>query len=246
MKTVPLKAVRRSGGGKQQAKKIRAAGGIPAVVYGSGMKSLSIQVGQDDFDRAIHTKAGENVIIRLEVTGDGKGLEKTVVIKEVQHHPATDAIRHVDFNAISLTEKIKVNVPFQVIGQSAGVKEGGILDVVHHEIEVECFPTDIPERLSADISTLPIGGAIHIRELSFPKGVVTTLAPDEVVVTVHAPKVEEALAVEEAPAEPEVIGKEKKEEVVTEGPQAEPAAPKTGAKESKGPKEGKEGKEAKL
>ena len=211
MKTVPLKALQREGLGKQEVKKIRNAKLIPAVVYGSNVKPTPLQIQADDFSKVIHTKARENVIIQLTVSGS-KHFEKTVVIKEIQHNPVTDAIQHVDFNAISLTERIKVKVPLHVRGESPGVKEGGVLDVVHHEIEVECLPTDIPERLETDISNLKIGDTIHIKELKFPAGVVSQLSADEVVLAIHAPKAEEVAAVEEAPAQPEVISKEKKEE----------------------------------
>lgn len=223
MKTVPLKAKERKGLGKQAVKKIRAEQHIPAVVYGTEIKPTSLEVGSDEFSRVIHTKAGENVIIQLAVSGH-KNFEKTVVIKEIQHHPVTDAIIHVDFNCISLTEKIKVKVPLHVKGEAPGLKEGGVLDVVHHEIEVECLPTQIPERLDADISTLNIGDSIHVKEISFPPGVQSLLPGEEVVVAIHAPKAEEVPVPEEtAVAEPEVIGKEKKEE--GEAAAEPPAAP---------------------
>lgn len=239
MKTVPLKANRREQVGKQEAKRLRALKRIPAVVYGAGVKATAIDVSADDFSRAIHTKAGENVVIQLTVSGS-KSFEKTVVIKEIQHDPTTDAIQHVDFNAISLTEQIKVKVPLQLKGEAPGVKEGGVLDVVHHEIEVECLPTSIPERLEADISALKIGDSIHIREIAFPQGVVPELAQDEVVVAIHAPKAEEVPAPEEAPAEPEVIGKEKKEgEVEAPAPQAAPAGGVAEAKKEKLPEKEK-------
>jgi large subunit ribosomal protein L25 len=227
MKTVPLKADLRQEIGKQAAKKIRAKKRIPAVVYGSGIKATPIEVSADDFFRTIHTRAGENVVIQLTVSGS-KNFEKTVVIKEIQLNPVTDGVEHVDFNAISLTEKIKVNVPFHVKGEAPGLKEGGVLDVVHYEIEVECLPTDIPERLEADISALKIGDSIHIGEIKFPVGIVPQLSPDEVVVTVHAPKAEEVPAAEEAPAEPELIAKEKEEEGAEEAAPAPAAAPPTG------------------
>src|SRR3990167_8742874 len=105
MKTVPLKASQRSAVGKQEVKKIRAQKRIPGLVYGHGIKATSIDMSSDDFLRVIHTKAGENVIVQLSVSGP-KSFEKTVVIKEIQHDPVTDAIEHVDFNVISLTEKI--------------------------------------------------------------------------------------------------------------------------------------------
>src|SRR3989338_3540556 len=190
MKTVPLKAGLRQQKGKQAVKKIRAQKRIPAVVYGSGIKATSIEVSADEFARVIHTRAGENVVIQLTVSGP-KNLEKTVVIKEIQHDPVTDVIQHVDFNAISLSEKIKVKVPLHVKGDAPGLKEGGVLDVVHHEIEVECLPTDIPERFDADISKMQIGDALHIKDLSFPQGVAPQYEVEEVVVTIHAPKAEE-------------------------------------------------------
>ncbi len=221
MKTVPLKASLRDKIGKQEVKKIRTAKRIPAVVYGHGIKATSIDVSQDDFLHVIHTKAGENVVIQLTVDGPKK-FDKTVVIKEIQHSPTTDSIVHVDFNAISLTEKIKVKVPFHIKGEAPGVKEGGILDVVHHEIEVECLPTSIPEKIDADISTLNIGDAIHIRELTFPSGVAPQFSPDEVVVAVHAPKAEVVAAPEEGAAEPEVIGKKKEEGEEAEGEKVAP------------------------
>ncbi len=236
MKTVPLKANQRNGLGKQEVKKIRSQKRIPAVVYGHGVKPTALDVAMDDFFRAIHTKAGENVIIQLAVAG-AKGFEKTVVIKEIQHNPVTDAIVHVDFNVISLTENIKVKVPLHIKGEAPGVKEGGVLDVVHHEIEVECLPTNIPERLDADISTLNIGDSIHIREIRFPAGVTVLLPGDEVVVAIHAPKAEEVAAAEEAPSEPEVIGKEKEAEGEEGAETPAPAAAPEAKKEKEKPAE---------
>ena len=232
MKTVPLKADLRDQAGKQAVKKIRAQKRIPAVVYGTGIKATSIALSQDDFFRVIHTRAGENVVIQL-IVGGPKSIEKTVVIKEIQHNPVTDAIEHVDFNAISLTEKIKVKVPFHAKGEAPGVKEGGVLDVVHHEIEVECLPTQIPEKLEADISQLNIGDSIHIKDLKFPEGVQSQLSPEEVVIAIHAPQAEEVAApAEEGAKEPEVIGKGKED--AAEG---EVAAPAPEAKKEKAEKE---------
>ena len=231
MKTVPLKANVREGLGKQKVKQLRKEKNIPAIVYGHGTKPTPIEVTLDDFKKIIHTKAGENVIISLSITGS-KGAEKTVVIKEIQYNPVTDAIQHVDFNAISLTEKIKVKIPVHVKGEAPGVKEGGILDLVHHEVEVECLPTNIPERIDYDVSGMGIGDSVHVKELTFPSGVVPHLSLDEVVIAIHAPKAEEAAATEEAPSEPEVITKKKDKEgeegEVVEAPKAQekPAAEK--------------------
>ncbi len=225
MKTVALKALYRDQLGKERVKKLRKEKRIPAVVYGSGVASTSISVTRDDFFQAVHTKAGGNAVIQLGVSGE-KSFEKTVLIKEIQHNVLTDEVEHVDFQVISLTEKIKVQVPVRVIGEAPGVKEGGVLDVVHHEIEVECLPTQIPERIDVEITSLKIGSAIHMKELIIPKGVSFTLPEDEVIIAVHAPKAEEVAPVEEGAQAPEVIKKEGKE-----GKEDQPA--EAGAPEAK-------------
>jgi large subunit ribosomal protein L25 len=210
MKTVPLKAEYRSGIGKTAVKKIRAAKNVPAVVYGKGINTTAIHVSLDDFVTTIHTKAGTNVVIDLNVDG-AKKFRETVVIKSIQHNPLTEGVDHIDFNVVSLTEKIKVKVPLHVTGDAVGIKEGGILDVVQHEIEVECLPTEIPDRFDIDVTELNVNDAKHIRDLKFPSGVVSTLGEEEVIAAVHPPKLEEEPSPEEAPTEPELIGKKKEE-----------------------------------
>lgn len=227
MKTVELAGTFRKETGKISMKKIRAAKQIPAIVYGKKSKPVSIQIDYKTFDHVIHTGAGENVIINLKVGGE-KSLTENVIIKEIQHHPVTDAVRHVDFNIISMTDKIQVKVRLIAKGESLGVKAGGVLDVVHHEIEVECLPTQIPEKLEADISKLEIGDSIHVKDLTFPQGVVSLLSADEVVIAIHAPKAEETAApAEEGAKEPEVIGKGKEDAAEGEGAAPEAKKEKT-------------------
>ena len=219
MKTVELQASLRSESGKASTKKVRKRKAIPAVVYGRKIKPVSIEVDGKMFESVIHTSAGENVVIDLKVKG-AKPVHESVIIKEIQHDPVTDRIDHIDFNVISLTEKIKVKVRLSVKGEAPGSKTGGVLDVVHHEIEVECLPTQIPDKIEVDISKLEIGDAIHIREIQFPVGVLPQLSTDEVVVAVHAPKavVEEKPVEEAAGKEPEVIAKGKEEGKGEEAP----------------------------
>ena len=233
MNIMPLKASSRKEIGTQQTKKLRNKKLVPAVVYGEEIQPIPVHVSLDEFLRALHTKAGENVVLRLEISGE-KNQEQTVIIKDIQHNPVTDVIRHVDFMTISLTEKIKVNVPLHVTGEgdAPGLKQGGVLDVVHHEIEVECLPTNIPERINVDIAKMEIGDSVHISELNLPSEVTAELSGDEVAVAIHAPKAEEAPAEEEAKAEPEVIGKEKKE-----GEEEEPQAGGAGEAQPKKEKE---------
>ncbi len=228
MEKVILAAQKRSTDGSRAANRIRRQGLIPAVVYGHGMTPVAVQVGTRELHKAIHTKAGANVIIDLNVA-DLKLKESTVLIKAIQHNPVTDEIAHIDFTVISMTEKIKVNVHIAVshADESEGVKMGGVLDLVHHEVEVECLPTAIPAKIEVNVKALKMGESVHAKDLKLPEGVVCTLPADEVVVSVQAPRQEEVAA---APAEgtepqqPEVIEKGKKDEDKEEGA----AAPKQG------------------
>ncbi len=226
MATVNLAAQVREKIGSQGAKLDRREGFIPATLYGHGMKALSLKVAKKDLGAALNTKAGENVVITLQVEGV-KLKESTCLIKEIQHNPVTDVIDHVDFTVISLTEKIDVKVPLVVFhgDEAPGVKEGGILDVIHHEIEVECLPTAIPEKIEIDVKNMAIGDAIHAKDLKMPEGVTCKLDAEDVVVALHPPMKEVAPSEEAGPAEPEVIEKGKKPAEGEEAAAAAPAAP---------------------
>ena len=234
MERVTLAAKKRETDGSRQARRIRRAGEVPAVLYGHGMKPLAISVTVRDLSKALHTKARENVILDLKVQ-DLKLTESTCLIKDIQHNPVTDHIAHVDFRIISLTDKIKVKVHVVVTHaeESEGVKQGGILDVVHHEVEVECLPTAIPQKIEINAKSFKLGHAVHARELNLPEGVICQLPPDEVIAAIHAPREEEvATPAEGAEAQqPEVIEKGKKEEP-KEG-EAAPAAASSAAKAAK-------------
>lgn len=227
MATVNLSVAPRKEIGKQAAKKVRRAGFVPANLYGHGMTPMPLQVEVKALQAALHTKAGENVVLNLKVEGV-QLKESTCLIKEIQNNPVSDKIDHVDFTVISLTEKIDVKVPLVVThgADAPGVKEGGVLDVIHHEIEVECLPTDIPEKITVDVKTMKIGDAIHVKDLQMPKGVNCKLEADDVVVALHPPAKEEAAAEEAAPGEPEVIEKGKKPAEGEAAPAAAPAAKK--------------------
>lgn len=226
MKTIELQAKPRITDGTRKARAVRRSEGIPAIVYGHGMKPLSVEVPERAFLKAIHTKAGANVLITLQVEGVTLK-ESTCRIKALQSNPVTDKIDHVDFMVISLTEKIIVKVPVILhhVEEAPGVKEGGVIDLVHREIEVECLPTQIPEKVDIDVKEMKINDSIHVKDLVLPDGVKCMLAAEEVVFAVHAPRQEEVAAVaEEGEATaPEVIEKGKKEKEGEEG-----AAPKAG------------------
>ena len=230
MKTIELKVELREGVGKKATKSLRREDKIPAILYGKKTVPTPLAVGQKEFHRATHTKAGANALISLIMEGPKGKKDTPCLIKEVQRDPVTDEIYHVDFTSVSLTEKIKVKVPLMVkdMEQSAGIKEGGILDVVHHEIEVECLPTEIPGKIETSVKELKIGDAVHLKELEFPSGVTPLMEPDEVVIILHPPqKEEEAAPPAEGAAEPEVIEKGKKEKPEEEGAAPLPKSEKT-------------------
>lgn len=233
MEKINLKAKLRDELGKEAVKKLRAQGLIPAVVY-KGKNSLNIKVPSKDFLEVIHTKAGENVVVNLQI--ESKKPSRTTIIKETQYHPVRGDILHVDFNEISLTEVLTVKVPIAVKGEAQGIKEGGVLEHALWEIEVECLPTQIPENVPVDVSPLKIGDSILVKDLHLPGGVKVLSDPETTVVSLAVPRVEEEEVAkpEEEAVEPEVIMEKKPEE--------EEEAPAEEAK-GKGPEKEKKQKE---
>ena len=213
MEKIILKAESREGLGKIANKHLRKEGKVPAVVYKGGKIGTNIFVDKKDLWHALHTEAGENAIITLDIAKDGK---KTVIVHEIQTEPVHDDALHVDFHEISLSEKLKVTVPFTIKGEAVGVKEEeGILAQVVWDIEVECLPTAIPEHIDVRVDDLKIGDAIHVKDVEFPEGVVPMADEEQLIVHITPPKTEEEP--EEVPegeeeAEPEVIKKGKQEE----------------------------------
>jgi large subunit ribosomal protein L25 len=216
MEKITLKASVREASGKSSAKRIRKEGQIPAVVYKDGNEGLSVKVDMKELWQVLHTEAGSNVIITMEIDGKEKAETKTVIIKETQVDPLNDKFLHVDFHEISLEEKLTVKVPVELKGEAPGVtEEEGVLTQVLWELEVECLPTDIPEHIDINVEALRIGDAIHVADLALPAGVTALEEREQVVVSVHAPQAEEEaeeVIGEEGAAEPEVIKKGKAEE----------------------------------
>ncbi len=229
MEKVSLEAEVREKTGKEAVKKLRECGLIPAVVYKAGEKTVNLKVSHQALLKALHTEAGENAIINLKLSDDKKSpakksssthksstdkKTKTVIIKEIQYHPVKGNILHIDFNQISLTEKLTVDVPVEVKGESQGVKEGGVLEHILWELKVECLPTKIPERIETDVTDLKIGDSIYVKDLKVPEDIKILADPEAIVISVKPPTVEkvEEEVVEEEITEPEVITEKKKEE----------------------------------
>jgi len=227
-KQVELGATMRVETGKSAARKLRAQGQIPAVVYGRGIDPMPVTVDATEFTRALPESAWRSTLINLKVApaeGEGKGKKRsdsqeTVIIAEVQRHPVRQSLLAVDFHRISLKETIRARVPVVAIGESPGVKLGGVLEQTMHEVEVECLPTALPDHVEADISNLEIGDTFRVKDLgeipdatilSDPEDLLLVVAPPTKAPTVEAAPEEIGAVVTEAP-EPEVIGEKKEEE----------------------------------
>lgn len=209
--------------GKGKVKDLRKAGFIPGVIYAEGKESKAIKVSSGQLLRLIHQHRIESVVINLKIKDDKKPKGRACLIKEIQYDPVKGDIRHIDFNEISLSKAIKVNVPVTAIGEPIGVKqEGGSLEHILWEIEVECLPTDIPKDIQVNVSQLKIGDAVHIKDITFPSNIKVLNAGEAIVLSVASPVKEEVAAAPvegEEKQEPEVI-KEKKE-VPAEGAEEE-------------------------
>ena len=232
---VILEVVKRESAGKGPAAALRREGFIPGIVYGEGKSALAVRVPARDLGSALRTKAGENVLITLQLKDDGKELtEKTVLIEELQRHPVSHQIIHVDFHQVSLTKQIKVTVPLAFHGEAIGVKqEGGVLEHLRWDLEVECLPTQIPSQVSVDVSSLAVDKTLHVKEILLPEGVRLITDPELPVVSCDIAKVEEVVP---APAQtPEAI----EPEVIKQKKPEEEAAPAVGEKAAPGgqPKE---------
>lgn len=183
-------------------RKTRKAGMLPAVLYGKGQDSLSIEVSGKEFEK-VFRRAGENTLVRLQIEGQG---EKRVLIHDVAKHFMKDEIIHVDFYEVDLTKTVKTKVPLHFEGTSPAVKElGGILVKVLNEVEIEALPTDLPSALTVNMESIKgFEDSIRVSDLPVPANVKIITGPDEVVVSVTEPRTEEELAsLEQSTAEAE-------------------------------------------
>ena len=225
--------------GKRLTKSLRREGFIPAVVYREGKETVNLKLSEKDLFETLHTEAGENVLINLKIAdgAKGKNKERTVIIKEIQHHPIKDQILHVDFQEILLTEKLTVDIPIAAKGEAEGVlKQEGVLEHILWEAKVECLPTDIPEKIEVDVTHLKIGDSIFVRDIQVPPGVKILNDPEQVVIAVEPPHVEKPEEeVAEEVTEPELIREKKEKEEIEE--EAEGTGPEAEKEEKKGKQE---------
>ena len=212
-----LEAVKRSDKGKNEARRHRAAGRLPAVVYGTakdGKAPVGVPVTVDPkgLMRILHSDSGVNTLITLKLDGGST----QVLVKEYQLDPITHTLLHADFYQLAMDKAIVVTVPVQLRGEAKGVKvQGGLLDFVTREIQVECLPANIPEHIDVDVSELELHGSIRLRDIATGDKWKAVTDGDTMLVHVVMPKAEESAASAEAaaaPAEPEVAKKGKPDE----------------------------------
>lgn len=182
--------------GKGGSRKVRADGLVPAVVYGKGIdESLTLRVEPKALHKAIATAAGWNTLITLK--GDGPFDGKVVILKDMQVDAIRREVMHVDFLAIDLKKKIAVMVPVHPKGKSLGEKEGGTLQLVRHELEVLCLPSDIPTAIEINVEALNVGDVVHVDDIELPEGVEAPHDVNFTILTVVGRKAEEVDELEE-------------------------------------------------
>jgi large subunit ribosomal protein L25 len=230
--SLTIKCEKREVFGKNASRRLRREGKVPAVLYGGNEPSTHLTMQKKDIFGILRSESGENTIFKAAIDKESRN----TMIKELQLDPVSDEILHIDLIQIAMDKAIRVSVPVVVTGDAVGVKnEGGFVDLVTREIEVECLPGDIPENIELDISELHLHQSIKIEEMSFPEGVESVSDPQTLVVLIEAPTKEEEI-VPEAEAEEEV-------EVMAEGDQPEVIKKEKGEEqeeEKKGQKEEKE------
>ncbi|HXG92625.1 MAG TPA: 50S ribosomal protein L25 [Blastocatellia bacterium] len=217
---ITIKASPRDGVGKGYARRLRAAGMIPASVYGDGQESIAVAVNAKEIAAILRSETGHNTIFNLALTGNGNSEPATVIIKDFQVDPVKGRLLHADLMRLSLTTATHVKVSIQVVGDPLGVKtEGGILELQLREVDIECLPGDIPDHIKVDVSDLHVGGHVTVADLIYDRAKIKVLNDEHLIVAgVLAPRLAEeaapapAEAAPETEAEPEVIKKGKTEE----------------------------------
>jgi large subunit ribosomal protein L25 len=228
MKAVALNAFPRSLTRRPGAKRLRATSRIPAVIYGRHTQPLNLELKLKDFEDLLHHSVSEAILVDLAIEGQDAA-KRLALVQEIQHHPLSGQVLHVDLHQVAEDEKVTVTLPVESVGEAAGVKTGGgILEHVLFKIKLRGLPKDLPEVIEVDVSALEVGQAIHLGEIKLPPGVDAIGDKGIPVIAVAAPLTEaqEAAALEAATApiaEPEVIGEK-------EG--VEESAPATGDKKA--------------
>jgi len=250
MKSVPLNAFPRSLGRRAGAKKLRSEGRIPAVIYGAKTKPQSVEINSREIGDLIHHSVSENMLVDLAIKDDANP-KRLALVQEVQHHPLSGHVLHVDFHEVSPTEKVTIMVPVETTGEAAGVKNsGGVLEHVLFKLKVRALPKDLPIQVVIDVTALELNKTIHIGEIKAPEGVEILGDKNIPVVSVAVPRAEEEVVPAEGAAaaagDVEMIKEKKEGEEGAAAPAAKgaakgaaPAAAPAGDKKAAAPAEKK-------
>jgi large subunit ribosomal protein L25 len=221
MKSVPLQAYQRSQVRRGEVKKLRAAGRVPATIYGRQTKPQNLELNSKEIANLINHSVSENLLVDLAVENDARA-KRLALVQEVQHHPLDGKVLHVDFHEVAEDEKVTVQVPVETVGEPAGVKNsGGVLEHVLFKLKVRSLPKDLPEQIVVDVTHLEVGKTIHLGDIKAPEGVEILGDKHISVISVAMPRaeVEETAAAAATPgaADVEMI-KEKKEDGTATAP----------------------------
>ncbi|HEX9483534.1 MAG TPA: 50S ribosomal protein L25 [Gemmatimonadaceae bacterium] len=210
MAKASLSAETRSDRGKGNARKLRAEGRVPGVVYGHAREAQSLSVVARELDRLLGTIAAGSTVVELSIGG----AVSNTLIREIQRHPFRKQVLHIDFQELVAGEKVSVNVPLVFVGVPEGVRNSGaLLEQIVHSIEILVDPADIPNHVDVDVSNLAMGHSLHVRDLKLPEGTEVLTDQDATICACVAPRaVVEAVVEEPGAAEPELIRKPKEEE----------------------------------
>lgn len=199
-----LKATVRDRVGKT-SKKLAAEGQIPAVLYGPDRESLSLAIDRHAFELFVTHHSIGATIVELEIEGEGKPV--SAMIREMQNSAVKGTVLHVDFLEVSMDKPVTTVVPLRLVNDSAGVRAGGVLNVIMHEVNIEAKPADLPDTIEVDVAELEIGDSLTLADVAAPAGVTLLDDPEAIVVSVQAPRLEEEEGELEEGAEPELVGK---------------------------------------
>ena len=191
MELIELKTNIRTTTGNGPARRLRQKGQIPAVLYGPGIESVLLSVNISDIDMILKKGRIGQALLNLVIPNNGETSTKTVMVKELQLHPVSRNFLHIDFYEVAMDRKIMVNVPVTTTGKAKGVETGGILQIIRRELEVQCFPLDVPESIEIDITDLDVGDSIHVGDIALQREIEFLGEENFTVVTVDTPKIEE-------------------------------------------------------
>jgi large subunit ribosomal protein L25 len=218
--------------GKNANRRLRRAGRVPGVVYGSDAPALVVSIDPKRVKEILHSETGVNTLCSLELDGE-RDSKARLLIQEVQYDPVSDEMLHVDLTRISMEKEVRIQVPVQLVGTAKGVKlEGGILDFITRELEVTCMPANIPDHIRIDVSELGIGDSRRVEDLPVSESYRIDTEPERPILVIATPteeKEEEAVAAEPEVTEPELVSRKGKEAAEEEG--EEPSADQSGKQE---------------